>query len=214
MLVAERRFVALPPQRSALDARKSRSCARTDGAAAEQCARSSTPLIAPRSWRCPSRSGRSRPRQFLVWDGDKPQYTCLLISGFAYRHKHGRKRRPPDRLDPHARRHRRFAEFAARHGRSQRPDADRRRGRDDPGRGDARTRVQPSERRHGDVVRDPGRRLDLPRMGAQHRPPRRAHPHRPPIVRARVADGRRPGLASTSTTNCRSPRSNWPMRSR
>jgi CRP-like cAMP-binding protein len=25
--------------------------------------------------------------QFLVWDGDKPQYTCLLISGFAIRHK-------------------------------------------------------------------------------------------------------------------------------
>src|SRR3954467_15110967 len=25
--------------------------------------------------------------QFLVWDGDKPQHTCLLISGFAYRHK-------------------------------------------------------------------------------------------------------------------------------
>jgi CRP-like cAMP-binding protein len=25
--------------------------------------------------------------QFLVWDGDKPQNTCLLISGFAIRHK-------------------------------------------------------------------------------------------------------------------------------
>jgi CRP-like cAMP-binding protein len=25
--------------------------------------------------------------QYLVWDGDKPQYTCLLISGFAFRHK-------------------------------------------------------------------------------------------------------------------------------
>jgi CRP-like cAMP-binding protein len=25
--------------------------------------------------------------QFLVWDGDKPQHTCLLISGFAFRHK-------------------------------------------------------------------------------------------------------------------------------
>jgi CRP-like cAMP-binding protein len=25
--------------------------------------------------------------QYLVWDGDKPQHTCLLISGFAYRHK-------------------------------------------------------------------------------------------------------------------------------
>jgi CRP-like cAMP-binding protein len=25
--------------------------------------------------------------QYLVWDGDKPQNTCLLISGFAYRHK-------------------------------------------------------------------------------------------------------------------------------
>src|SRR4051812_45004166 len=26
--------------------------------------------------------------QYLVWDGDKPQNTCLLLSGFAYRHKH------------------------------------------------------------------------------------------------------------------------------
>jgi CRP-like cAMP-binding protein len=26
--------------------------------------------------------------QYLVWDGDKPQHTCLLLSGFAYRHKH------------------------------------------------------------------------------------------------------------------------------
>jgi len=25
--------------------------------------------------------------QYLVWDGDKPQYTCLLLSGFAFRHK-------------------------------------------------------------------------------------------------------------------------------
>ena len=25
--------------------------------------------------------------QYLVWDGDKPQHTCLLVSGFAIRHK-------------------------------------------------------------------------------------------------------------------------------
>src|SRR6476660_8162329 len=25
--------------------------------------------------------------QFLVWDGDRPQNTCLILSGFAYRHK-------------------------------------------------------------------------------------------------------------------------------
>ncbi len=25
--------------------------------------------------------------QYLVWDGDKPQHTCVLLSGFAYRHK-------------------------------------------------------------------------------------------------------------------------------
>src|SRR5215217_1133372 len=25
--------------------------------------------------------------QHIVWDGDKPQYTTLLMSGFAYRHK-------------------------------------------------------------------------------------------------------------------------------
>ena len=26
--------------------------------------------------------------QYLVWDGDKPQNTCVLLSGYAYRHKH------------------------------------------------------------------------------------------------------------------------------
>ena len=26
--------------------------------------------------------------QYLVWDSDKPQHSCLLRSGFAYRHKH------------------------------------------------------------------------------------------------------------------------------
>lgn len=26
--------------------------------------------------------------QYIVWDGDAPQFTCLLLSGFAYRHKH------------------------------------------------------------------------------------------------------------------------------
>src|SRR5215210_1363702 len=25
--------------------------------------------------------------QYLVWDGDRPQNTCLLMSGYAYRHK-------------------------------------------------------------------------------------------------------------------------------
>src|SRR5215204_1861306 len=25
--------------------------------------------------------------QYIVWDGDKPQHTCLLLDGFAYRHK-------------------------------------------------------------------------------------------------------------------------------
>ena len=27
------------------------------------------------------------PGQFIVWEGDKPQHSCLLISGFAFRHK-------------------------------------------------------------------------------------------------------------------------------
>jgi CRP-like cAMP-binding protein len=27
------------------------------------------------------------PNQVLIWDGDRPQHTCLLISGFAIRHK-------------------------------------------------------------------------------------------------------------------------------
>lgn len=25
--------------------------------------------------------------QYLIWDGDRPQHTCLLLDGFAYRHK-------------------------------------------------------------------------------------------------------------------------------
>ena len=28
-----------------------------------------------------------KPAYHVVWDGDKPQYCCLLIHGFAYRHK-------------------------------------------------------------------------------------------------------------------------------
>jgi CRP-like cAMP-binding protein len=31
---------------------------------------------------------RLEPGQYLVWDGDKPQYACLLMSGYAFRHKH------------------------------------------------------------------------------------------------------------------------------
>lgn len=27
------------------------------------------------------------PGQFIIWDGDRPQNACLLVSGFAYRHK-------------------------------------------------------------------------------------------------------------------------------
>src|SRR6476619_2071279 len=25
--------------------------------------------------------------QFIVWEGDRPQHSCLLLSGYAYRHK-------------------------------------------------------------------------------------------------------------------------------
>ena len=28
-----------------------------------------------------------KPHQFVIWDGDRPQNGCLLLSGFAYRHK-------------------------------------------------------------------------------------------------------------------------------
>jgi CRP-like cAMP-binding protein len=30
---------------------------------------------------------RLKPGQYLVWDGDRPQQACLLLSGFAMRHK-------------------------------------------------------------------------------------------------------------------------------
>ena len=35
----------------------------------------------------PFQRRRLDPGQYLVWDGDRPQNTCLLLSGFAYRHK-------------------------------------------------------------------------------------------------------------------------------
>src|SRR5688572_22741983 len=28
-----------------------------------------------------------KAHQYVVWDGDRPQNACLLLSGFAYRHK-------------------------------------------------------------------------------------------------------------------------------
>jgi CRP-like cAMP-binding protein len=28
-----------------------------------------------------------KAHQYVVWDGDKPQHACLILSGFAYRHK-------------------------------------------------------------------------------------------------------------------------------
>jgi CRP-like cAMP-binding protein len=28
-----------------------------------------------------------KAHQYIVWDGDRPQHACLLLSGFAYRHK-------------------------------------------------------------------------------------------------------------------------------
>jgi CRP-like cAMP-binding protein len=31
---------------------------------------------------------RLDPGQYIVWDGDKPQNSCLLLSGYAFRHKH------------------------------------------------------------------------------------------------------------------------------
>lgn len=35
----------------------------------------------------PVSSRRLQAQQYLVWDGDRPQHTCLLLSGFAVRHK-------------------------------------------------------------------------------------------------------------------------------
>jgi CRP-like cAMP-binding protein len=35
----------------------------------------------------PYQRRRLEAGQYLVWDGDQPQHTCLLLSGFAYRHK-------------------------------------------------------------------------------------------------------------------------------
>ena len=35
----------------------------------------------------PASQRRLQAHQYLVWDGDRPQHTCLLLSGFAVRHK-------------------------------------------------------------------------------------------------------------------------------
>lgn len=36
----------------------------------------------------PHQRRRLDANQYLVWDGDRPQNTCVLLSGFAFRHKH------------------------------------------------------------------------------------------------------------------------------
>ena len=28
-----------------------------------------------------------KAHQYVVWDGDRPQHACLMLSGFAFRHK-------------------------------------------------------------------------------------------------------------------------------
>src|ERR1044072_9686786 len=35
----------------------------------------------------PYRLVKSRPQEYLVREGDKPQYSCLILAGFAFRHK-------------------------------------------------------------------------------------------------------------------------------
>jgi CRP-like cAMP-binding protein len=37
--------------------------------------------------RLPHVSRNLKAHQYIVWDGDRPQNACLLLSGFAYRHK-------------------------------------------------------------------------------------------------------------------------------
>jgi CRP-like cAMP-binding protein len=44
--------------------------------------------ISPPSWRLPFTRLTLTAGQYLVWDGDRPRHSCLLISGYAYRHKH------------------------------------------------------------------------------------------------------------------------------
>ncbi len=48
----------------------------------------STMATAPPFSRSPTRCRKLEASQYLVWDGDKPQNACLLLAGFAYRHKH------------------------------------------------------------------------------------------------------------------------------
>ena len=51
------------------------------------CGPSSARRIATRFTSFPTSVRQLDAGQYIVWDGDKPQNTCLLLSGFAYRHK-------------------------------------------------------------------------------------------------------------------------------
>jgi len=86
MLVAERQIVALPPaeclsmpesQEHALAPMVRRLSLREELSEADRDA-----ILA-----LPFRLRTLAAGQFIVWDGDRPQNSCLLISGYAYRHK-------------------------------------------------------------------------------------------------------------------------------
>ena len=47
-----------------------------------------TPADVEEIYKLPYQLRKLDAGQYLVWDGDTPQNSCLLLSGFAYRHKH------------------------------------------------------------------------------------------------------------------------------
>src|SRR4051812_23707959 len=86
MLVAERQFVALPPSgvRSMPENPEHvlAPMVRQLSMREELTADDRSAIFA-----LPFTLRKVVANQYLVWDGDKPQHTCLLVSGFAIRHK-------------------------------------------------------------------------------------------------------------------------------
>jgi CRP-like cAMP-binding protein len=86
MLVAERHFVALPPSgvvsMSENPEHVLAPMVRQLGVREELSKADCDAIFA-----LPFSLRTVRAGHYLVWDGDKPQHTCLLISGFAIRHK-------------------------------------------------------------------------------------------------------------------------------
>ena len=85
--MAERHIVALPPW-SALPCPKTHNMRSHPWCGVLAFVKTCPSPIATRFSRFLSACRHLKAGQYIVWDGDRPQNSCLLISGYAYRHKH------------------------------------------------------------------------------------------------------------------------------